>query len=89
MKSNLYLVILLITITSIMSCKNSSSPRTAGFAWPESLERVKGSAYVLREPVGDGSVITFADEPNYRMFWRGTLPLFLNSVLYSPSFTGS
>ena len=61
----------------------------SGFAWPESLERVKGSAYVLREPVGDGSVITFADEPNYRMFWRGTLPLFLNSVLYSPSFTGS
>ncbi|MEO8219089.1 MAG: hypothetical protein ABI718_18590, partial [Acidobacteriota bacterium] len=60
----------------------------SGFAWPESLERVKGSAYVVREPVGDGVVITFADEPNYRMFWRGTLPVFLNSVLYSPSFAG-
>ena len=29
---------------------------------------------------------TFADEPHFRLFWRGTLPLFMNAVLYSPSF---
>ncbi|HEX6178272.1 MAG TPA: hypothetical protein VF057_07925, partial [Thermoanaerobaculia bacterium] len=58
----------------------------SGVAWPESLERIAGSAYLVSEPMGRGSVITFADEPHFRLFWRGTLPLFLNAVLYSPSF---
>jgi hypothetical protein len=61
-------------------------PLVSGVAWPESIERVAGSAYLIAEPVGRGSIITFADEPHFRLFWRGTLPLFLNAVLYSPSF---
>lgn len=61
-------------------------PLAAGVAWPESLERLKGSAYMVSERYGRGTVITFADEPHFRLFWRGTLPLFLNAVLYAPSF---
>ena len=62
------------------------NPLVAGVAWPESLDRIKGSVYMVSEPYGRGQVITFADDPNYRLFWRGTLPLFMNAVLYSPSF---
>ncbi|MBV9493050.1 MAG: hypothetical protein JOZ54_02305, partial [Acidobacteria bacterium] len=62
------------------------SPLVSGVAWPESIDRLKGSAFVVSEPYGRGTVITFADDPNFRLFWRGTLPLFLNAVLYSPSF---
>ena len=62
------------------------NPLAAGVAWPESLDRIKGSAYMVAEPYGRGQVITFADDPHYRMFWRGTLPLFMNAVIYSPSF---
>ena len=58
----------------------------SGVAWPESLERLAGAVYLAREPYGRGSVITFADEPHFRLFWRGTLPLFLNAVIYSPSY---
>jgi len=61
-------------------------PLLSGVAFPESLERLKGAAYVVNEPYGRGNVITFADEPNYRLFWRATLPIFLNAVIYSPSF---
>jgi hypothetical protein len=61
-------------------------PLISGVAWEESIERIKGSVYVVSEPSGKGQVITFADDPNYRLFWRGTLPIFLNAVLYSPSF---
>jgi hypothetical protein len=61
-------------------------PLISGVAWTESLERIKGSVYVVSEPFGGGQVITFADDPNYRLFWRGTLPIFLNAVLYGPSF---
>ena len=62
------------------------NPLVSGVAWPESLDRIKGSAYLVSEPYGRGQVITFADEPHFRLFWRGTLPLFMNAVLYSPSF---
>ena len=58
----------------------------AGVAWPESLDRLKGSAYMIAERYGRGYVVTFVDEPHFRLFWRGTLPLFLNTVLYAPSF---
>ncbi len=61
-------------------------PLVAGVAWNESIERLKGSAYLVSEPYGKGQVITFADDPHFRLFWRGTLPLFMNAVLYSPSF---
>ena len=61
-------------------------PLVAGVAWNESIDRLKGSIYLVSEPYGKGQVITFADDPHFRLFWRGTLPLFLNAVLYSPSF---
>jgi hypothetical protein len=65
---------------------DARDPLISGVAWPESIERVKGSVYVTNEKVGRGQVITFADDPHFRLFWRGTLPLFLNAVLYGPSF---
>lgn len=64
----------------------TKDPLISGVAWNESLERIKGSVYVVSEPYGRGQVITFADDPHFRLFWRGTLPIFLNAVLYSPSF---
>jgi hypothetical protein len=63
-----------------------SDPLISGFAFPASIDKLKGSPYLTREKVGNGSVITFAGQPNYRLFWRATLPLFMNAVLYSPSF---
>lgn len=62
------------------------NPLISGIAWPESIERMKGSVYVVRERAGRGQVITFADDPHFRLFWRATLPIFLNAVLYSPTF---
>ncbi|HVT44242.1 MAG TPA: M14 family zinc carboxypeptidase [Thermoanaerobaculia bacterium] len=63
-----------------------SSPLASGFAWPESIERIAGAAWLVTESLGKGRVITFADHPYFRLFWRGTLPPFLNAVLYSPTF---
>jgi hypothetical protein len=65
---------------------DATDPLISGVAWPESIDRIKGSVYVATEKFGRGQVITFADDPNYRLFWRGTLPVFLNAVLYGPSF---
>ena len=65
---------------------DAKEPLISGVAWDESLARIKGSVYVASEPSGRGQVITFADDPHFRLFWRGTLPIFLNAVLYSASF---
>jgi hypothetical protein len=73
------------TVDNIVTIEKDK-PLVAGVAWNESIDRLKGSIYLVSEPYGKGQVITFADEPHFRLFWRGTLPLFMNAVLYSPSF---
>jgi hypothetical protein len=60
-------------------------PVVAGFAWPEAAQRLAGSLLVGSEQRGKGSVVLFAQDPDYRLFWRATMPIFLNAVLYGPS----
>jgi hypothetical protein len=73
------------TIDNIVTIPEGNS-LLAGFAWPESIDRLEGSAWLVVEPVGRGRVITFAGDPFFRSFWHGTLPLLLNAAVYSPSF---
>ncbi|HEX4961137.1 MAG TPA: M14 family metallopeptidase [Thermoanaerobaculia bacterium] len=61
------------------------SPVVAGFAWPEAERRLAGSLLVGSETRGRGSVVLFAQDPAYRLFWRGTAPILLNALLYGPS----
>jgi hypothetical protein len=63
----------------------TQDPLLAGFAWPEAKQRLAGSLLVGVEPRGSGSVVLFVQEPDFRLFWRGTAPLFLNAVLWGPS----
>lgn len=62
-----------------------ASPRLAGHAWPESLERLPGAVAVYEERVGGGRVILFAEDPNFRGYHRGMNRLFLNAVVVGPS----
>ena len=59
-------------------------PVVAGFAWPESRRRLAGSLLVACERVGRGQLVLFAQDPVFRAFWRGTMPLLLNAVVYGP-----
>jgi hypothetical protein len=61
------------------------SPVAAGFAWPEAAQRLAGSLLVGSEQRGKGSVVLFVQDPDYRLFWRATMPIFLNAVLLGPS----
>lgn len=61
------------------------SPVVAGFAWPEAEQRLAGSLLVGTEKRQRGSVVLFAQDPAYRLFWRATTPILLNAVLYGPS----
>jgi hypothetical protein len=59
--------------------------RLAGYLWPESSARIAGTPYLWTERVGQGRVIGFAGDPNFRDLWRGLLPIFGNAVLMAGS----
>jgi hypothetical protein len=59
--------------------------KIAGHAWQENLERTPGSVFLYEERVGRGRVIAFAEDVNFRGYWRGANRLFLNAVILGPS----
>ena len=41
---------------------------------------------IHQQPFGQGHVIAFAEEPNYRAFTEGTMLLFMNAVMLGPGY---
>ncbi len=64
----------------------TDEPLFSGFASDENLEALAGTPALIAERSGDGSVILFADNPNFRGYWYGTNKLFLNAVFFSTVF---
>lgn len=58
----------------------------SGFAFPDPLARLAGTPYAVTERVGRGRVVLFPDDPNFHLFRGGLTRLFLNAVLFAPSF---
>ena len=63
---------------------NDLNVRMSGLVWPEASQRIANSAYLTRERIGDGQVILFSGEPNFRGATLGTNRLWLNAVVYGP-----
>jgi hypothetical protein len=62
-----------------------NDPLLAGVAWSEAREQLPGALLVAAEEHGDGQVVVFTQDPAFRLFWRGTMPLLLNALMYGPS----
>ncbi len=60
-------------------------PVIAGFCFPEAEQRLSGALLVGAENRGRGSVVVFAEDPDFRLFWHATAPILLNALLYGPS----
>ncbi|MEQ9424105.1 MAG: M14 family metallopeptidase [Cyclobacteriaceae bacterium] len=60
----------------------TSSPWLSGYISADNLELVKNSASIVVSPNGNGRVIQFTDNPNFRGTWLGTSKLFLNALFY-------
>ena len=58
----------------------------SGFASDENQANLAGKASVIAERHGQGSVILFADNPNFRACFFGTNKLFMNSLFFSKGF---
>lgn len=58
----------------------------SGYASERRQSEIAGSPMLVAERLGRGSVILFADDPNFRAIFYGTGKLFMNSLFFSDSF---
>jgi len=66
--------------------KKGERTLVAGFAFPDSIERLAGTPYLMDEKRGLGHVILYMDDPNFRLYWDGLTRMFFNSLFFSNSF---
>jgi hypothetical protein len=60
----------------------TSDPLMSGYISEENLERLKSSPGIVISRNGQGQVISFSFNPNFRAFWYGTNRVFLNAIFY-------
>src|SRR5687767_13422815 len=58
----------------------------SGLIWPDAQDILVQKAFLIHQPFGQGHVIAFAEEPNYRAFTEATMLLFINAVLLGPGY---
>lgn len=63
-----------------------AAPVVSGYVSPTNRDALAGTVALLAERKGEGSVILFADNPNFRAYWYGTNKLFLNALFFSKVF---
>lgn len=64
----------------------TSSPLLSGYISPKRHAELANTAALIARRQGNGAVILFADNPNFRAFWYGTNGLFLNAVFFGGAF---
>jgi hypothetical protein len=58
----------------------------SGLVWDEARDQLAQKAFLLHQPMGQGHLIAFAEDPNYRAFTEATELLFMNAVLLGPAY---
>jgi hypothetical protein len=56
----------------------------SGLAWPEAQALLAEKPYLIHQPMGQGHIVAFAEDPNYRAFTEATELLFMNALLVGP-----
>ena len=56
-----------------------------GLVWPEVRQQLARKAFLMHQPVGQGHLIAFAEDPNFRGFTELTQLLLMNAVLFGPA----
>ena len=67
----------------IMVAQYKDKPLMAGYTAPELEDTIAESAAIVAHTVGQGKVIAFADNVNFRGYWYGTSRLMSNAIFMS------
>ena len=62
--------------------KYKDQPHIDGYISKENLEIMKDAASIVVSKRGNGRIVLFADNPNFRGAWYGTNKLFMNAVFF-------
>jgi hypothetical protein len=62
--------------------KYTSSPLLSGYISSPNLEDLKNTAAFKKGDLGQGTVIYFTDNTNFRAFWYGTNKLLMNAIFF-------
>ena len=58
----------------------------SGVVWESARPQRASKAFLIRQPMGRGRVVAFAEDPNFRGYAEGSQLLFINAVLLAPAF---
>jgi hypothetical protein len=58
----------------------------SGLVWDEVRDLLAQKAFLMHQPIGEGHVVAFAEDPNYRGYAEATELLFMNAVLLGPAY---
>ncbi len=58
--------------------------RMSGLLWPEASQRLANSAWLTQERKGQGQIILFASQPNFRGAAKGMNRFLLNAIVLGP-----
>jgi len=58
----------------------------SGLVWDDVRDLLAQKAFLMHQPAGEGHVIAFAEDPNYRGYAEATELLFMNAVLLGPAY---
>ena len=58
----------------------------SGLVWDEARDQLAQKAFLIHQPMGQGHLVAFAEDPNYRAFTEATELLFINAVLLGSAY---
>jgi 2-phospho-L-lactate guanylyltransferase (CobY/MobA/RfbA family) len=58
------------------------TPLLSGYASQRRLDEIGGTPAVVARRLGSGTVVLFADNPNFRATFRGTEKMFMNAIFF-------
>lgn len=57
-----------------------------GLVWPDTHAQLARKSFLIHQPIGDGHLIAFAEEPAFRGYAEATGLLLANALLFGPAF---
>ncbi len=63
--------------------KYTDDPYISGYLSEDNKADIAGSPAIMTRDCGDGVIIFFADDMNWRSYWYGTQKAFINAILFS------
>ena len=70
----------------LVVARYADDPLLSGYISEERLAEMPGSVALIAQRSGNGRIVSFMDNPNFRAFWYGSSRLFMNAVFFSGAF---